>query len=156
MLNETVLEPLPPGPHATFIPGVLITPATQVRAGVCWGQQLARLGRGCLVVFAAVALINANRQAGLLTWGALAQVSSAVRGSVPVGVAYLLLPMGVALWFLNPFADVHMAKGLAERVIALVALCSAGGAVYALAIFGFGAYRLSELKALFVRPKKAA
>ena len=63
--------------------------------------------------------------------------------------------MGVALWFLNPFADMHMAKGLVERVIALVGLCSAGGAVYALAIFAFGAYRLSELKAL-ISPKKAA
>ena len=63
-----------------------------------WARRLVWAGRGCLIVFAAVALISANREAGLLTLGALTQVSSAVRGGVPVGVVYLLLPVGAALW----------------------------------------------------------
>ncbi len=63
--------------------------------------------------------------------------------------------MGVALWFLNPFADPHMTGSLIERVIALAILCGLGGVVYTVAIFAFGAYRLSELKALFTRKKAA-
>jgi len=61
-------------------------------------MRLVWAGRGSLVLFAAVALVSANREAGLLTLGALTQVSSAVRGGVPVGVVYLLLPVGAALW----------------------------------------------------------
>jgi putative peptidoglycan lipid II flippase len=63
--------------------------------------------------------------------------------------------MGVVLWFLNPVADPYMSGNVLHRVTALAALCGTGGAVYTLAIFGFGAYRLSELKSLFTRPKKA-
>jgi putative peptidoglycan lipid II flippase len=63
--------------------------------------------------------------------------------------------MGIALWFLNPVADPYMAGNVLHRVTALGALCGIGGAVYALAIFGFGAYRLSELKSLVTLPKKA-
>ena len=63
--------------------------------------------------------------------------------------------MGVALWLMNPYADVYMTKRLAERLVALGLLCSLGGVVYAVAIFIFRAYRLSELKAL-ISPKKAA
>jgi putative peptidoglycan lipid II flippase len=63
--------------------------------------------------------------------------------------------MGAALFLLNPFFDVHMARNFFERVVALTLLCGLGGAVYALAIFALGAYRLSELKSLISRPKKA-
>ncbi len=61
-----------------------------------------------------------------------------------------------ALLLMNPYADPHMAKGLLERVSALSLLCGTGGAVYALSIFIFGAYRISELKALFTRNKKVS
>jgi putative peptidoglycan lipid II flippase len=64
--------------------------------------------------------------------------------------------MGAALFLLNPVLDPHMAKNFTERVIALTLLCTLGGLVYALAIFGFGAYRLSELRTLIFRKKKAA
>jgi putative peptidoglycan lipid II flippase len=61
--------------------------------------------------------------------------------------------MGVALWFLNPIADTHMAKGLTERVLALAALCGTGAAVYAAAILLFGGVNLGELRRQFTRAK---
>ncbi|MBB6124334.1 murein biosynthesis integral membrane protein MurJ [Sphingobium subterraneum] len=64
--------------------------------------------------------------------------------------------MGVALWFANPVADPHMAKGVVERVVALTLLCGGGGMVYAAAAIGLGAYRISELRALFRRSAKAS
>src|SRR5260221_3199808 len=63
-----------------------------------WGWRLTWAGRASLVLFAAIAVISANREAGLLTLGALAQINSAVRGGVQVGVAFLLLPAGTVLW----------------------------------------------------------
>ena len=59
--------------------------------------------------------------------------------------------MGVALWFTAPIADGFMARSLGERVVALCLLCGGGALVYAVAIFGTGAYRLSELKSLVTR-----
>jgi putative peptidoglycan lipid II flippase len=59
--------------------------------------------------------------------------------------------MGVALWFAAPIADNFMARSLGERVLALCLLCGGGALVYAVAIFGTGAYRLSELKSLVTR-----
>jgi len=65
--------------------------------------------------------------------------------------------MGVALWFAGPFADRFMAASFWTRIIALSLLCGGGGLVYAVAIFGTGAYRLSELKSLVTRrPRKAS
>ncbi len=61
--------------------------------------------------------------------------------------------MGVALWFMGPFSDRYMAGDFVTRVIALSLLCGGGALVYAGAIFGSGAYRLSELKALVTRRK---
>ena len=63
--------------------------------------------------------------------------------------------MGVALWFIGPLLDPYMAGGLSERMLALTVLCGAGGAIYALASLGFGAYRISELKSQFSRNNKA-
>tara|TARA_R110000782_G_scaffold117364_3_gene207665 strand:+ start:90458 stop:92050 length:1593 start_codon:yes stop_codon:yes gene_type:complete len=59
--------------------------------------------------------------------------------------------MGAALWFIAPLADAHMAGGVWNRAIALSLLCGGGALVYAGAIFGTGAYRLSELRALITR-----
>jgi putative peptidoglycan lipid II flippase len=59
--------------------------------------------------------------------------------------------MGVALWFMGPFSDRYMAGSFLTRGIALSLLCGGGALVYAVAIFGTGAYRLSELKALVTR-----
>jgi putative peptidoglycan lipid II flippase len=64
--------------------------------------------------------------------------------------------MGAALWFLGPLLDPYMASDVIERVFALILLCGAGGLVYVVAIFAFGAYRLSELRSLMTRPKQAS
>lgn len=72
------------------------------------------------------------------------------RGARIIGASAL---MGAALWYVVPLADSHMTGGFFSRVIALGALCGGGAMVYAVAIFGTGAYRLSELKALVSRRK---
>jgi putative peptidoglycan lipid II flippase len=59
--------------------------------------------------------------------------------------------MGVALYFGNERIEDQLATGLWRRIAVLFTLVSAGGAVYALAILLFGAYRISELKSLFRR-----
>lgn len=65
--------------------------------------------------------------------------------------------MGAALWAATPFADRFMAGSFLSRAIALSLLCGGGAMVYAVAIFGLGAYRLSELKSLVTRrPSKAS
>ncbi len=64
--------------------------------------------------------------------------------------------MGAALWFAAPLADGFMAGDLIQRVVALSLLCGGGALVYAGAIFGTGAYRLSELKSLITRRPQAS
>jgi putative peptidoglycan lipid II flippase len=66
--------------------------------------------------------------------------------------------MGVALWFGNELVEGSLGTGLWRRVAVLSVLVGAGGLVYALAILLFGAYRMSELKALLRRraPSPAA
>lgn len=64
--------------------------------------------------------------------------------------------MGAALWFAGPVADAYMASTFLSRVIALALLCGGGALVYAVAIFGTGAYRLSELKSLVTRRPQAS
>lgn len=59
--------------------------------------------------------------------------------------------MGVALWFGGSLADPWMTGDWYHRVVALTLLCGAGGMVYALASFGFGAYRVSELRSVLKR-----
>ena len=59
--------------------------------------------------------------------------------------------MGAALWFLERYADPYLTGSLLVRGLALTALVSGGGAVYAVACFVTGAYRLSDLKALLRR-----
>lgn len=72
------------------------------------------------------------------------------RGARIIGASAV---MGAALWYVVPLADTYMTGGFFSRVIALGALCGGGAMVYAVAIFGTGAYRLSELKALVSRRK---
>lgn len=64
--------------------------------------------------------------------------------------------LGIALWFAEPIADPFMAGALLTRVVALTLLCCGGALVYAIAIFGTGAYRLSELKSLVTRRPQAS
>ncbi|MDY0243153.1 MAG: polysaccharide biosynthesis C-terminal domain-containing protein, partial [Rhodospirillaceae bacterium] len=62
--------------------------------------------------------------------------------------------MGLALWYAGPLSDRYMAGTFLTRVLALGLLCGGGALVYAVAIFGTGAYRLSELKSLVSRRQK--
>jgi|SRR5579859_7860489 len=99
MIQESGLEPMPPlMPTAQALTGRLTTPLSGARVRLNGALWMVRLGRGCLMAFAAMALISTNREAGLLTLGALAQINSPVRGGVQVGIAFLLLPVGAALW----------------------------------------------------------
>ena len=59
--------------------------------------------------------------------------------------------MGLALWFLARFAEPYLTGNLIRRGLALTALVTGGGAVYAVACFATRAYRLSDLKALLGR-----
>jgi putative peptidoglycan lipid II flippase len=61
--------------------------------------------------------------------------------------------MAAVLWLLNPIADLHMARSLSERVIALCALCGAGAAVYGIALILIGGVDLKELRRQFTRTK---
>ena len=63
--------------------------------------------------------------------------------------------MGLALYFGNEVIEGQLGTGLWRRIAVLLTLVSAGGAVYALAILLFGAYRISELKSLFRRQATA-
>ena len=56
--------------------------------------------------------------------------------------------MGGVLLLLDPAVDRHTAGPFAERAIAVLVLMTAGGAAYFGAAFLFGAFRLSDLKAL--------
>ena len=66
------------------------------------------------------------------------------------------LVMGAALYLGSVWVDGLLGDGLWRRIAVLSALIAAGGAIYALAIFVTGAYRLSELKALLRRHPPAA
>ena len=99
MIQESGLEQLPPPvPAPQALPGRLTSLFSTARPQFSWASWLAWLGRGCLMAFAVVALISTNRETGLLTAGALAQISSPVRGGLQVGMVFLLLPVGAALW----------------------------------------------------------
>ena len=68
-----------------------------------------------------------------------------------VRIILAAVAMGAALWFGNSHADPLLAGGFWQRIVVLGLLCGGGGLVYALAIFAFGAYRPSELKAMLRR-----
>ena len=59
--------------------------------------------------------------------------------------------MGVSLWLGGNLVRDSLGTGLWRRVAVLTLLISAGGAVYAMAIFALGTYRPSELKNLLRR-----
>ena len=59
--------------------------------------------------------------------------------------------MGLALWLGGDLVLDMLGAGLWRRVTVLTLFIGAGGTIYALAIFAFGAYRPSELKTLLRR-----
>jgi putative peptidoglycan lipid II flippase len=78
------------------------------------------------------------------------QTDARLRRRVPRLLLAAVL-MGVALWFLDPLVDPYLTGSIVRRGLALTILVAGGGAVYALACFVTGAYRLSDLKALLGR-----
>jgi putative peptidoglycan lipid II flippase len=63
--------------------------------------------------------------------------------------------MGLVLWQVGPLVNPYLTGSLIRRALGLTALVSAGGAVYAVACFVTGAYRLSDIKALLGRRRPA-
>jgi putative peptidoglycan lipid II flippase len=63
--------------------------------------------------------------------------------------------MGVALFFFAPLIDPYLTGSLVRRAGALLALCAAGGAVYAIACFATGGFVLDDLKLMMRRTKQA-
>ncbi|MDB5702255.1 MAG: murJ [Sphingomonadales bacterium] len=59
--------------------------------------------------------------------------------------------MGIALTLLNPLVDPYMARSTVDRVIALLALCGIGAAVYGAVAVVVGAFSLRELRTQFTR-----
>ncbi|MEO5938226.1 MAG: murein biosynthesis integral membrane protein MurJ [Sphingomonas sp.] len=78
------------------------------------------------------------------------QTDARLRRRIPRLLVAAIL-MGVALWFLDPLVDPYLTGSILRRGLALTAFVAGGGAVYALACFVTGAYRLSDLKALLGR-----
>ncbi|MBN8806936.1 MAG: murein biosynthesis integral membrane protein MurJ [Sphingomonas sp.] len=76
-----------------------------------------------------------------------------LRRRVPRLLAAAVL-MGGALWLLAPYAEPYLTGSLIRRGLALVALVSGGCAVYALACFATGAYRVADLQSLLGRRRR--
>jgi putative peptidoglycan lipid II flippase len=66
------------------------------------------------------------------------------------------LLMGGVLYLLAPWADPYLTRSLPMRAAALLVLCGGGAAVYGLACFVTGAFRLADLRALLARRRQAA
>lgn len=62
--------------------------------------------------------------------------------------------MGVALWFGNELLAPYTTGERLVRTAAMLVLVGAGGAIYAVACFVTGAYRITDLKALAARKRK--
>jgi putative peptidoglycan lipid II flippase len=70
-------------------------------------------------------------------------------------LAVAAILMGVALYFIAPVLDPYMTGSLFRRAGGLIALCAAGGAVYAVACFVTGGFVLDDLKLMMRRTRQA-
>ena len=68
-----------------------------------------------------------------------------------IRIAAASTAMGIALYLLNPFLDPFMGGAWENRVLALIALCGIGGAVYGAAVLLLGGASLGELRRQFIR-----
>lgn len=66
-------------------------------------------------------------------------------------LALAALLMGAVLFVLAPYAWPYLTGSIIRRMIALLILCGGGAAIYGIACFVTGAYRISDLKALTQR-----
>jgi putative peptidoglycan lipid II flippase len=70
-------------------------------------------------------------------------------------LALAAIAMGVALFFIAPLIEPYLTGSIFRRAGGLVALCAAGGAVYAVACFVTGGFVLNDLKLMMRRPRQA-
>lgn len=70
-------------------------------------------------------------------------------------LALAAILMGVALFFIAPILDPYMTGSIFRRAGGLIALCAAGGAVYAIACFVTGGFVLDDLKLMMRRTRQA-
>ena len=70
-------------------------------------------------------------------------------------LALAAILMGVALFFIAPLLDPYMTGSIFRRAGGLIALCAAGGAVYAIASFVTGGFVLDDLKLMVRRTRQA-
>ena len=70
-------------------------------------------------------------------------------------LALAAILMGVALFFIAPLLDPYMTGSIFRRAGGLIALCAAGGAVYAIACFVTGGFVLDDLKLMVRRTRQA-
>ena len=82
------------------------------------------------------------------------EADARLRRRVP-RLAIAALVMGVALFFVTPVIDPYLTGSIVRRAAGLIALCAAGGAVYAIACFVTGGFVLDDLKLMMRRTRKA-
>jgi putative peptidoglycan lipid II flippase len=82
------------------------------------------------------------------------EADTRLRRKVP-RLALASVLMGVALYFVAPLIDPYLTGSIFRRAGGLIALCSAGGAVYALACFVTGGFGLDDLKLMMRRTRQA-
>ena len=70
-------------------------------------------------------------------------------------LALAAILMGVALFFVAPLIGPYLTGSIFRRAAGLIALCAAGGAVYALACFLTGGFVLDDLKLMMRRTRQA-
>jgi putative peptidoglycan lipid II flippase len=81
------------------------------------------------------------------------EADARLRRRVP-RLALAAILMGVALYFVTPLINPYMTGSIARRALGLLALVSAGGAVYALACLVTGGFVLDDLKLMMRRASK--
>jgi putative peptidoglycan lipid II flippase len=70
-------------------------------------------------------------------------------------LALAAILMGVVLFFIAPMLDPYMTGSIVRRAGGLIALCAAGGAVYAVACFVTGGFVVEDLKLMIRRTRQA-
>ena len=81
------------------------------------------------------------------------EADARLRRRVP-RLAIAALVMGAALFFVAPVIDPYLTGSIFRRAAGLIALCAAGGAVYAIACFLTGGFVLDDLKLMMRRTRK--
>jgi putative peptidoglycan lipid II flippase len=82
------------------------------------------------------------------------EADARLRRKVP-RLALAAVAMGVALYFIAPVIQPYLAGSIVRRAAGLLALVSAGGAVYAVACFVTGGFVADDLKLMMRRARQS-